>query len=740
MKRSSILVFAAALLSLGGCGDKDDTAAPDETEPPIETQAPDETDPPVETGDSEGGDDSAPPEDTAWPDDADADGYTRAEGDCDDADPTRHPGAVEYCNGIDDDCDGDVDEDPCPGGCDLWVPNTYATIQSAVDAVPDGATICIASGEYRETVTITDRSLTLLGFYGSDVTIVTAQDRGIPLSISGGASDGVVIQGLSLQRGQGFIGGGLAIDGATVELEDVSVWGCEAAGGGGVGIRGGAMVSATGLSIIDNDSSSEGGGLAVVEASTLLLADAVISGNYADSAFAAGGVYLADGSQLEWISGSLVGNGASGHGPWEVGGGGLGILDSAASLTDVEISDNATKAPGGGIGVGGTSQLDLLSVDIHGNESGYDTWIEGFGGGLWAGAAATLTFSDVSFTDNEALGGDGGGMWVGSEATLQATDLVLESNRAGGSGGGLRTESENATTIDGFIVSNNAADGGTGGGVMMSYGSATLSNLHITGNSARYAAGLCVSDGAVTINGALFADNHATSAGGALYIARGSSLLGQRMVVTQNSAGTTGAGMHVISSTGYGAKTVTLSLDHAVFLDNQATDEGGGLYMAAETDATLSLVLTHSILAGNSASSGGALFATGDVTFSAAYGDFYDNGTTPFDGPSDPTDSDGNLAVDPDWLDVSSSSWADWDLHLATTSPLIGAGDPTSTDPDGSTADMGAYGGPDAGSWDLDGDGYPLWWQPGAYDTHSYPSAGWDCDDMDEAVHPGAGC
>jgi predicted outer membrane repeat protein len=31
--------------------------------------------------------------------------------DCDDADPTQHPGADEYCNGEDDDCDGDTDED-----------------------------------------------------------------------------------------------------------------------------------------------------------------------------------------------------------------------------------------------------------------------------------------------------------------------------------------------------------------------------------------------------------------------------------------------------------------------------------------------------------------------------------------------------------------------------------------------------------------------------------------------------
>jgi len=48
--------------------------------------------------------------------DDDRDGYTEAEGDCDDGDPLVHPGAEERCNAFDDDCDGWPDVVAVPDG------------------------------------------------------------------------------------------------------------------------------------------------------------------------------------------------------------------------------------------------------------------------------------------------------------------------------------------------------------------------------------------------------------------------------------------------------------------------------------------------------------------------------------------------------------------------------------------------------------------------------------------------
>jgi hypothetical protein len=43
--------------------------------------------------------------------DEDGDGFTVGEGDCDDGDPAVFPGQTDRCDGRDEDCDGDVDED-----------------------------------------------------------------------------------------------------------------------------------------------------------------------------------------------------------------------------------------------------------------------------------------------------------------------------------------------------------------------------------------------------------------------------------------------------------------------------------------------------------------------------------------------------------------------------------------------------------------------------------------------------
>ena len=98
--------------------------------------------------------------------DLDEDGYTVEEGDCDDADGTAHPGAIEECDGQDNDCDGVTDEaeamdaptwyrdrdadgygDPDSSTTACAQPSSYVPEELALDCDDYNNTISPAAGE-----------------------------------------------------------------------------------------------------------------------------------------------------------------------------------------------------------------------------------------------------------------------------------------------------------------------------------------------------------------------------------------------------------------------------------------------------------------------------------------------------------------------------------------------------------------------------------------------------------------
>ncbi len=88
------------------------------------------SDPPADTGEpstspGDSGDTAAPETSDPFERDDDGDGYSENDGDCDDADPAVHPGQEDACNGVDDDCDGELEEDARAD--DIYEPNDGAT-------------------------------------------------------------------------------------------------------------------------------------------------------------------------------------------------------------------------------------------------------------------------------------------------------------------------------------------------------------------------------------------------------------------------------------------------------------------------------------------------------------------------------------------------------------------------------------------------------------------------------------
>ena len=455
---------------------------------------------------------------------------------------------------------------------------------------------------------------------------------------------------------------------------------------------------------------------------------------------------------------------------------GDGVDNDCDGQTDVDCVSCDLDVPGDqasihdAIGMAANDMTICVAPGVyteHVNFQGMGVTVLGLGGHAATVIQGTgISGAVVTFDSNEigtsALKGftitGGSGMDYGAGVRIDGAepslvDLYITGNTALLGGGGVSVSGSAGAWLERVRIEDNTAL--EGGGLWNDQSTITLRNVRVEGNSADYGGGLYLYGADVAADDLFVAHNQATEIGGAMYLAGGTTFAGANVAVVSNQASEQGGGISAASGT-------EISLSGFALLSNQLSDpagRGGGLYVGGGVVALTGGVvatnngqleggglwfydppsLTNLVMTGNSAASGAGLYV-GSGTASPEWCVVWDNNGEDYGGVADPTGLDGNVRTDPLFLDTSAADPLEWDLHLALGSPLVDAGDQSQTDPDSSRSDIGLYGAPSGHEWDLDGDGYPLWWQPGEYDFGTYPGMNLDCDDSDASVFPGQGC
>ena len=433
----------------------------------------DDTDPEVGLCDS--GEDC---EDQTWYADADGDGYGDPDSayehcsqpgghvadatDCDDKDPSVHPGAEEVCDDLDNDCDEEID----------WgrrVPSDHDTLQAAHDDAESGDTLCVEAGTYTEEMALS-KGLVLVATEGPNVTVLDGEDEHRIATIRG--SETVRFEGFTFTRGADEEDGGAVWSEAPLELVDVAFVANRVQG---PVARGGALFASSSL---------------LVEDSTF--SDNAVVGS--EQGFG-GALHATDHAELRGVT--FEGNAA-----WSIADarGGAVRSDAWLVLEDCILRDNrasalqegepyASQATGGAVDASGS--LRLTATDLVGNRATASheerpvayggaiqldaTWVEAhqvlFAGNRvevdeapyseTLGSAVGLLGSAELGLTNGVLAGNEGAAAVGAKSSLvELTNVDFAANPDGGLGGNAQASlsAVNVQLVDSELVWDGEAE------------------------------------------------------------------------------------------------------------------------------------------------------------------------------------------------------------------------------------------------------------------------------------------
>lgn len=408
------------------------------------------------------------------------------------------------------------------------------------------------------------------------------------------------ISGNTANRAGGGIedasGAGTAFTVTDATIDDNEVF-TSPGNGGGIHISGTGSLSVSGGSVSGNAAGAEGGGI-WNNAGTTVVSGTTIDGNTASgdaSDQGGGGLFNNDAGGKMIVNGGTVISNNTATGTAGSGGGILNTAGGALELDDVVVVKNTANRAGGGIedASGSTTLVIIVNSTIDSNQVFTSP---GNGGGIHVGGDGSLSFRSGMVRGNTA-GAEGGGIWIASGTLTVGQGVVFDGNEALGAdpdqGGGALYSNGNGTMVikNNVTFNDNKATGASGSG------GAILNNTGAT----------------LLIDGAVFTNNTANRAGGAIEDVSGDDggfdgFQVKKSTFTGNSVGTSPGNGGAIHLSGNG----DLLIIGGEFSNNTAGSEGGAVWNNKGTTKIIGGTYTNNVASGAGGDNGGgAIFNNG---------------------------------------------------------------------------------------------------------------------------------
>lgn len=313
----------------------------------------------------------------------------------------------------------------------------YRTISAAIAAASSSTAILVAKGSYSEQVTISGKTLELIGGYpggsaadysGGGGGDFSGRDPAANVTTIDGSGPALRLQnaGATLVAGFTVTGGGRGVlcSGGSPTIAEARVTNNQAPGSPGAGIYATGCDLTLRDSIIDKNVGSRGGGIST-EGGTVLIERCLIKDNEGRDDHG-GGLYLISGVVTllnNRIEGNVIGV-SKGYG-W---GGGVALIDATATMRGNTVTKNLATTYGSGVfvddGTKATLENELYVANLCG-DGGAGLYVDG----LNAGTFSEATLINVTIADHKCGGG------IGQAILVEESDVTVKNSILWNNGG-----------------------------------------------------------------------------------------------------------------------------------------------------------------------------------------------------------------------------------------------------------------------------------------------------------------